>query len=150
MRILPGLRRRPLTAALVAVVLFSCAGCSVPRGASAPPPSAPVVSAGNGEPAIWGTDIVLSPVMGRAYSGFVGVICGVPVAPGFGKRLWTPVMPLPRYPGPGTAATGAMVAGTMTLVAAQRMRFTAGKNVTRAPYTVFFEPSASPRQAGHC
>jgi hypothetical protein len=87
-----------------------------------------------------------SPVLGKSYPYRLFAHCGVPLVE-FGKRAWQPVLPVPHYPGSRTGVENGYVAGTMTLVSAVTLRFTADIRTVTAPYVVNFRP-ATKQQAG--
>jgi hypothetical protein len=70
--------------------------------------------------------------------------CGAPIV-SFAGQAWKPVPPVQRYPGPrevnGTYTYTGYVAGTMTLVNARTLRFTADADTVAAPFSVLYEPT---------
>lgn len=94
-----------------------------------------------------------SPAIGRPYFSRLFIHCGVPVV-GFGGRAWGPVEPVPKYPGARPVGeivteTG-YVAGTMTLVEADALRFVADPRAVMAPFAVVFKPVTVPSERQVC
>ena len=94
-----------------------------------------------------------SPVIGRPYSFRLLIHCGVP-AVSFGGRAWSPVRPVPRYPGArpvnGITTETGYVSGTMTLTHADTLRFVADHRAVLAPFVVVFKPATVPSQGQPC
>ena len=94
-----------------------------------------------------------TPVTGKAYSFRLLIHCGVPVV-SFGGRAWSPVRPVPRYPGArpvnGITTESGYVTGMMTLVNAGTLRFAADARAVRAPFVVVFKPAATPSEQQPC
>jgi hypothetical protein len=91
--------------------------------------------------------------IGKPYSFRLLIHCGVPTV-GFGGRAWSPVQPVPKYPGAravnGIVTETGYVAGTMTLVNANVLRFVAGPGTVRAPFAVTFKPVTMPSEGQVC
>lgn len=94
-----------------------------------------------------------SPVIGRPYSFRLLIHCGVP-AVSFGGRAWSPVQPVPQYPGArpvnGITTETGYVSGTMTLTGADTLRFVADARAVLAPFVVVFKPATVPSQGQPC
>jgi hypothetical protein len=96
-----------------------------------------------------------TPVTGKAYSFRLLIHCGVP-AVSFGGRAWSPVRPVPGYPGArpvngiGITTETGYVTGTMTLVNAGTLRFAADARAVRAPFVVFFKHAATRSEQQPC
>ena len=94
-----------------------------------------------------------SPVIGKPYSFRLLVHCGVP-AVSFGGRAWSPVQPVPKYPGArpvnGITTETGYVSGTMTLTRADTLRFVADARAVLAPFAVVFKPATVPSEGQPC
>jgi hypothetical protein len=131
----------PLMAGLAVVGIV--AGVSIAataRGGSKLPSGATRPSAGVAAPALVAG---AKPTIGQQYSFSLLIHCGVQTV-GFGGRAWDPVQPVPIYPGARpegdiVTETG-YVAGTMTLVNADTLRFVADPRTVMSPFTVVFKP----------
>lgn len=79
------------------------------------------------------------------------VHCGAPVIT-FDGRAWAPVAPVPTYPGPrpvnGITTDTGYTAGTLTVLSADRLRFTASDTVS--PYMVTYAPAPPNTTAPVC
>lgn len=94
-----------------------------------------------------------SPAIGRSYFFRLFIHGGVPVV-GFGGRAWRPVEPVPKYPGARPVGefvteTG-YVAGTMTLVEPDTLRFVADPLTVTTPFAVVFKPETAPSERQVC
>jgi hypothetical protein len=108
------------------------------RQSSAPPSSAGPSSAGS-------SSAGASSSAGQAGSSRpwrLFVHCGAPVIM-FDGRAWAPEPPAPGYPGPrpvnGITTYTGYTTGTLTVLSADRLRFTASDTVS--PYTVNYAPA---------
>ena len=94
-----------------------------------------------------------SPVIGKPYSFRLLIHCGVP-AVSFGGRAWSPVQPVPKYPGArpvnGITTETGYVSGTMTLTRADTLRFVADARAVLAPFAVLFKPATVPSEGQPC
>jgi hypothetical protein len=131
-------------------MLLGCASAPVPAGGSQSPPgaaSSPV--SGTARTAAAGT----APAIGEPYRFDLYIHCGAPVV-SFAGRAWKPVPPVPAYPGPrevnGIATYTGYVAGTMTLVNALTLRFTADPAAVAAPFSVLNEPTRTRKTLPVC
>lgn len=143
-----GARRRPVarwllpaTAAAVVVVGVGASvalihGPSSPSfgPAASPHPSSQQSTAGPSSAGQAGTS--------RPWRLFVH--CGAPVIV-FDGRPWAPVPPVPTYPGPrpvhGITSYTGYTTGTLTVLSADRLRFTASDTVS--PYAVSYAPATA-------
>ncbi|HEX9032890.1 MAG TPA: hypothetical protein VF834_13705 [Streptosporangiaceae bacterium] len=137
---------RLAVAAAAGVVIVTAAGCGAHRHpAGSPHPS--------GQPAAMILPASGSPVIGVRYFYKLFVHCGVTRVT-FGGRSWQPVKPVARYPGArpvnGITTETGYVAGTMRLVNAHALRFTANPRGVLAPFTVMFRPAATSGTARPC
>jgi hypothetical protein len=94
-----------------------------------------------------------SPTIGKPYSFRLLIHCGVPTV-GFGGRAWSPVQPVPKYPGAravnGIVTETGYVVGTMTLVKPNILRFVADPRTVTAPFAVVFKPATVPSEGQVC
>jgi hypothetical protein len=135
--------RRAAQLAAVLAVAGTVGGIMVAAaagGSSKRPSGATGPSAGAAAPSLPAAG---SPAIGKPYFFRLFIHCGVPSV-GFGGRAWSPVQPVPKYPGARPVGeivteTG-YVAGTMTLVEADTLRFVADPRTVMAQFAVVFKP----------
>jgi hypothetical protein len=131
-------------------MLLGCASAPVPASGRNEPPSAATSPASDAaHTAAAGT----APAIGKPYRFDLFIHCGAPIV-SFAGRAWKPVPPVPAYPGPrqvnGTATYTGYVAGTMTLVNAVTLRFTADPGAVAAPFSVLYEPAGTQMTSPVC
>jgi hypothetical protein len=142
-----GSHRGPGVAVQLAVGLVlagTLLGCASVSGSGASQGQSPATTGSRAADAARAVIASGSLTVGKAYPFRLFIHCGVPVV-GFGGRAWQPVPPVPAYPGPrpvnGTATYTGYVPGTMTLIDARTLRFTADDTAVVSPFSVVFRPS---------
>jgi hypothetical protein len=127
--------------AALTAMLLGCASAPPSAGSRYQPPSAASSHASDTA----GTAAAgIAPTIGKPYRFDLYIHCGAPIV-SFAGQAWKPVPPVPDYPGPrevnGTSTYTGYVAGTMTLMNAATLRFTADPGAVAAPYSVLYEPA---------
>ena len=141
-----GARRRPvarwLLPAAVAAVVVAGVGTSVAliHGSSSPSFGPAASSHASSQRSTVGPSSSGQAGVSRPWRLFVH--CEAPVIV-FDGRAWAPVPPVPTYPGPrpvhGITTYTGYTTGTLTVLSADRLRFTASDTVS--PYAVTYAPA---------
>lgn len=140
-------RSLSILAALAVIGTASCASAGGTAGHSPGAPSKTATATSSASTAGQSTQI------GKAYPFKLFIHCGVPLV-SFAARTWAPTPPVHQYPGPrpvnGISTYTGYVAGTMTLVTANTLRFTADSRAVAAPFSVNFKPTKAPAEGKVC